>query len=59
MLEHKCKIDDLVWGEEPDIDSGECVSFPVTCKVCGKKYEEVYTKNAGLFDPETEEYVYL
>lgn len=57
-VEHQCTCSDLVWGnkptEEPD---GECISIPVTCRICGKKYEEVYSRNDGLWDPDKEEYV--
>lgn len=56
-MAHKCTLNDMDWSNEPIVDSGECVSFKVTCKVCGKVYEEVYSKNDGLFDPDTEEYV--
>lgn len=56
--EHPCKLEDLVWGTRPLEDpGGDCVSFPVTCRICGKKFEEVYSRNEGLWDPKKEEYV--
>ena len=57
MTKHQCRWRDIEFGTEPQIDS-DCVSFMVKCKVCGKEYEEVYTKNEGLWDVEAEEYVY-
>lgn len=56
--EHRCKLSDLVRGNKPIVD-GECVSIPLRCRVCGKKYEEVYTINDGLWDPDLKEYVDL
>jgi hypothetical protein len=60
LPEHKCKREDLVFGnvpiEEPD---GQCVSFLGRCRICGKEYHEVYSRNDGLWDPVKEKYVEL
>ena len=59
MAKHECKLSDLVWGNRPDVDGGECVSIPVTCRFCGRKFEEVYGKNDGLWDIALGAYVFL
>ena len=55
--EHKCKLEYLVWGNPVGEPEGDTVSVPVTCRICGKVYEEVYSRNEGLWDPGKEEYV--
>lgn len=59
MPEHECKFSDLVLGNRIAVDGGECVSLPMTCRICGKQFEKVYSKNDGLWDPKREEYVFL
>lgn len=56
---HECHLNDLVFGNKVDLDAAECVSVLGRCRVCGKRYEEVYSKNDGLWDPDKEEYVFL
>ena len=58
--EHECSINDLCFGNKPiEEPSGETVSFPVRCRVCGREFEEVFSKNDGLWDPAQETYVFL
>lgn len=56
---HKCRLEDIVFSNKIDVDGGECVSVSGTCRVCGRQFEEVYSKNDGLWDPKLEEYVFL
>jgi len=56
--EHKCTLHDMEYSDIP-IRGSECVSFEVKCKVCGKVREEVYTLNEGLYDEETQDYIFL
>lgn len=58
MDKHECKLEDLHWSNEPiEIPSGESVSFEVRCRICGKTWHEVYSKNEGLWDEESNCYV--
>lgn len=57
---HECSISDLCFGKKPiDEPAGECVSFPVRCRVCGREFHEVFSRNEGLWDPDQETYVFL
>jgi predicted Zn-ribbon and HTH transcriptional regulator len=56
---HECHIGDLVFSNKVNLDGEECVSVPAKCRKCGKEYEEVYSKNDGLWDPDKKEYVFL
>ncbi|MBU0778275.1 hypothetical protein KKH23_10260 [Patescibacteria group bacterium] len=59
MPEHECKLSLMVWSTKPSVNGGGRVSFKVTCRICGKTFDEVYTRNDGLWDPATGEYVFL
>ena len=57
---HECKISNLTVCNKPsDSPDGECVSFTVRCRICGRKFEEVYGRNDGLWDPDKKQYVFL
>ena len=58
-MPHECSYNDLTFGKKPTDEPGDCVSFPVRCRVCGREFEEVFSKNDGLWDPAQETYVFL
>lgn len=60
MAIHECTQADLEWADLKDMeDNGESLSWPVKCRVCGKKYEKLYFPDNSFWDPEAEEHVYL
>jgi len=54
---HKCTFDDIKWDTYPDENPyyyvgglGETLERNGVCKVCGKKYREVYTFSCYIDD---------
>jgi len=57
---HECSINDLTFGNKPiEAPCGGVVSFPVQCRVCGRKFEQTFSETDGLWDPVQEDYVFL
>jgi len=56
--QHECGLDDLEFFPEKVRVEESGVVIPCRCRVCGREYEEVYTR-VGIWDPEREEYISL
>jgi len=57
-VRHECELDDLeFFPEKVRFEEGGVV-VPCRCQVCGREYEEVYTR-IGIWDPEREKYIYF
>ena len=57
MEKHKCKLEDIDWGDI-DISGGGSPYYPGTCRVCGRKIREVLITNHWV-DAETGEEIDL
>lgn len=65
MPNHQCKKEDLVRNpipvEHPEdgYPCSENIAFILRCRICGKEFQEVFTRQEGLWDTAKMCYVFL